>query len=138
MKTYNIPEFLTYLNIKGGKSNSVAIIKYDENQKMRLKSDLVSIDFYMLAIKAGIEGEIDYGQTDFDESSSFLYMDQPKSELQSNVAKPFSGYNFLIDSRLFNKYALGTNFPNYDNHEALFLTTDEEILLKDIFGIQPR
>ena len=131
--TYNIPDFLNYLNIEGGKSNSVAVIKYDENQKMRLRSGLVSIDFYMLAIKAGIEGDVDYGQTDLDESSSFLYMDQPKSELQWNVAKPFSGYNFLIDRWLFNKYALGINFPNYEGHEALFLTVDEEILLKDIF-----
>lgn len=87
----------------------------------------------MLAIKTGIESDVDYGQTDFDESSSFLYMDQPKSELQWNVAKPFFGYNFLIDARLFNKYALGSNFPNYEDHEALFLIADEEILLKDIF-----
>ncbi|MEZ5427896.1 MAG: helix-turn-helix domain-containing protein [Pyrinomonadaceae bacterium] len=130
---YNIPEFLKYLNVEGCKSNSINVIKYDDHKNLRLKSDPVSFDFYMLAIKSNLEGDVDYGQTDYDESNSFLFLDGPKSELKWNFNKSFSGYNFMIDARLYDKFALGNNSPDYDSHEVLFLTEDEEILLEDIF-----
>lgn len=133
MNTYNISEFIKYLNIDGAKNNAIQIIKYDEHQNIRVKSESVLIDFYMFAVKSDIESDIDYGQTAYDENNTFLYMDKPKSEIQWDVKRPFSGYNLLIEPKLFNRSALGEVFPNYNAHDALFLTKDEELLLKDIY-----
>lgn len=121
------------MNIDGAKNNAIQIIKYDEHQNIRLKSEPVLIDFYMFAVKSDLESDIDYGQTDFDENDAFLYMDKPESEILWDVKRPFSGYNLLIEPKLFNRSALGEVFPNYNAHDALFLTEDEEILLKDIY-----
>jgi AraC-like DNA-binding protein len=132
-ESYNIPNFLKYLNIDSCKSNAVNVTNYDDHKNFKLKSEPVAIDFYFLAIKSNFTSNIDYGQTRCDESDSYLFLDRPGGALKWDLPKPPSGYHFLIHPKLFKKYARDYNFIDYENHNALFLMEDEKNTLLDIF-----
>ena len=133
VKTHNIPNFLKYLNIDSYKSDAINVSKYDEYKNLKLKSKSIGIDFYCLAIKSNFGKNINYGQTSYDKSDSCLFLDRPDAILEWNLTKPLSGYQILISTELFNKYARDYNFIDYDNHETLFLTEDEKKITIDIF-----
>ena len=133
LKTYNIPNFLKYLNIDGSKSDAIDVLRYDEHKDLKLKSEPSGIDFYLLAIKSNFDKNIDYGQTKYDRSDYCLFLDRPNDILQWNLIKHLSGYHILISADIFNRYASDYNFANYDNHETLFLTEDEKDTLINIF-----
>ncbi|WP_216595743.1 AraC family transcriptional regulator [Myxosarcina sp. GI1] len=101
---------------------------------MKLKSESIGIDFYLLSIKSNFNENIDYGKTSYDKSDSCLFLDRPDAILQWNLTKSLSGYHILIDAKFFNRYASDRNFIDYDNHETLFLTEDEKNILIDIFA----
>ena len=132
-RTYNIPEFLKYLNVGAPISDLIHITHYDEQQSMRKNSGAVQIDFYFLSIKTGLDNAVDYGQTGFDQGDSLVYFDQPGDSLEWTMDQPLSGYNMLIDAKLFSKSAKEYNFIYYRNHEALFVTKDEESVLLDLY-----
>ena len=134
IKKHNIPNFLKYLNIDSYKSDAIDVLRYEEHKDLKLKSEPISIDFYLLAIKTDFDKNIDYGQTSYDKSDSGLFLDRPDDILQWNLTEPLSGYHILINAKLFNKYARDYNFIDYDNHERLFLTEDEKNILIDIFA----
>ena len=132
VKTYNIPNFLKHLNIDNSKSDAINVSRYDEH--IKLKSEPIRIDFYLLAIKSNFDKNIDYGKTSLDKSNSCLFLDRPNAILQWNLTKLLSGYHILINAIFFNRYANDYNFIDYDNHETLFLTEDEKNILIDIFA----
>jgi AraC-like DNA-binding protein len=132
-KTYSIPEFLKYVNIGIPKNDMIHLTRYDEHQNIRQNSKPVQIDFYLMAIKLGFDKNKDHGQTDYDKADSFLYMDLPGNHLGWELQDSLSGYHILIDARLFHKYAKEYSFVHYSNHEALFVTKEEETILLDLF-----
>ena len=89
VKKYNIPKFLKYLNINSFKADAIDVLRYDEHKDLKLKSEPIGIDFYLLAIKSNF----DYGKTSFDKSDSCLFLDRPDAILQWNLIKPLSGYD---------------------------------------------
>ncbi|WP_313533411.1 helix-turn-helix domain-containing protein [Sphingobacterium athyrii] len=132
-KKYNIKEFLEYTNISGFKNGHIHLVEYSSQKNIRRKSAPIELDFYLLAIKQNFDKTQDYGQTIFDRSDAFVYLDQPGDLLQWDIAHQISGYQILIDTGLFGKIAKEYSFTYYGNHEALFITKEEEKIITDLF-----
>lgn len=132
-KRYNIQEFLEYTNVSGFKNNYIHLGAYATQKNMRKKSDLIELDFYLLAIKLNFDKGTDFGQTIFDQADSYVYLDQPGDQLQWDIKEQISGYQILIDAKLFSKIAKEYSFTHYNSHEALFITKDEEKIITDLF-----
>ncbi|MFT4024348.1 MAG: helix-turn-helix domain-containing protein [Flavihumibacter sp.] len=132
-KKYNIQEFLAYTNISGYRNNHIHLVEYQKQTNMRRESAAIELDFYLLAIKLKFDKQKNYGQTVFDQADSFVYLDQPGDFLQWNVDQQISGYHILIDAGLFRKIAKEYSFTYYNNHEALFITKEEEKTITDLF-----
>lgn len=134
-KELSIKEFIEYLNVGTPKSSLIHSINYDSQKYLRKNSDSVAINFFILAIKIGMDlkESIEFGQTEFDQGDAFVYFDKPGSTLEWNIESTLSGYNILIDEKLLNKSVKTYNFLKYKSHEALFVTKSEETLLMDLF-----
>lgn len=136
MKTriLNIPEFSKYLNVGNVKSDDLHVVNFEDKKDIRLQSDPVTIDFYLLAIKPPIDDKLMAEQLLEDQSdSSYMYVDCPQNTLEWEIASPLSGYTIMVSARYLEKYAKDYNFVHYNNHEALFLTKEEENILWDLF-----
>lgn len=134
IKILNIPEFCNYLNVDNLKSDDLHIVDFETQNDIRLKSEPVTIDFYLLAIKPPIEVNFTSRQLLEDQSdSSYLYADCPQNTLEWEIAPPFSGLCIMINAKYLEKYAKDYSFVHYNNHEALFLTKEEESILWDLF-----
>lgn len=128
-QTYNIPDFLAYLNIGGIKNEAIHVAHYDEQSKVRLQSKAVTIDFYYLSIK-----ESDSIKKPKDNMSNcYLFLDCPGNELEWDYTLPAFGYSMFVSAKLLDKYAKEYNFMHYNNHEALYLTKEEKGTLLDLF-----
>jgi len=68
-----------------------------------------------------------------DRANSFLYVDCPQNTMAWDVNEPTSGYVIMVDAKLIQRVAKDYNFVHYNNHEALYLTKEEEVLLWDLF-----
>ncbi|WP_299363237.1 AraC family transcriptional regulator [Winogradskyella sp.] len=132
-KTYDIPKFLSYFNGEQPKNHHIHFTKYEDCQSMRLQSQPISIDFYLLAIKCGYDKSLDIGQTTYDIADSYIYFCQPQKTLEWQITQPLSGYHILLDTKIFKRFAQEYSFLHYKNHEALFLNKEEETELLDLF-----
>ncbi len=108
-------------------------MEYHKQKDMRKKSASIELDFYFLAIKLGFDKDKNFGQTIFDQADAFVYLNQPGDFLQWNIEHQVSGYHILIDTGLFRKIAKEYSFTYYNNHEALFITREEEKIITDLF-----
>ncbi|PKF73622.1 AraC family transcriptional regulator [Chryseobacterium sp. PMSZPI] len=133
-KILSIPEFSRYLNVDGLKSDDLHIVDFQEHQDLRLKSEPVTIDFYLLAIKPPMDQKlVPYSLLEDQSDSSYLYADCPQNTLEWEIAPPFSGLCIMMNAKYLEKYAKDYSFVHYNNHEALFLTKEEEMILGDLF-----
>lgn len=132
-KIYDIPGFARYINIGDVKSDDLHIAKYDERSDILYKSAPVTIDFYFLSIKSPVAKNVAGTMHDEEASDTYLFLDCPRNTLEWDIDAPVRGYSILVSASHLNKYAKGYNFMYYTNHEALFLTKDEETILWDLF-----
>lgn len=128
-KSYNIPEFLKYLNVKGSNRDDIQVVHYDEHNNLRLQSPVVELDFYLMAIKNNIDVDPPIEEM----SSTFLFLDKPGNKMEWNLSKPFFGYAIFVNSKLLDRVASAYTFTGYNRHEALFLTDRESNILQDLF-----
>lgn len=133
-KIYDIKEFIKYLNIGNVKNEDLHVADFAQHENILVQSSSITIDFYLLAIKPPLEKEInipDYPYEDL--GGSFMYLDGPHNALEWDIIPPVSGYCILASAKFLNRYIKDYNFTHYNNHEALYLTKDEEVLLWDLF-----
>ncbi|NSL85261.1 AraC family transcriptional regulator [Chitinophaga sp. Mgbs1] len=132
-KIFNIREFAAYLNVTKPKNDNLLIVNYENEDNIRLQSNSITIDFYLLAIKPPLEKNFKETQFLEDQPKSFMYVDCPQNNLNWDINAPDAGYNILVSAKYINRLAKNYNFVHYNNHEALFLTKDEETILWDIY-----
>lgn len=133
-KILSISDFSRYLNVDGLKNDDLHIVDFEKYNDIRLKSEPVTIDFYLLAIKPPMEVKFASYQLLEDQSdSSYMYVDCPQNTLEWEISPPFSGICIMISAQHLEKYAKDYSFVHYNNHEALFLTKEEETILWDLF-----
>lgn len=129
-KTYNIPSFLKYINVKGNNSDLIQVVHYDNHPDILLKSLPAQIDFYLLALKDKIEVQSPIENM----SDCYLFLDKPGNTVAWDLKNPFSGYAIFINKKLLDKTVKDISFAGYDRHEALFLTQEEKDTLYDLFS----
>lgn len=133
-KILNIPEFCSYLNVGHLKNEDLHIVDFETQNDIRLKSQRVTIDFYLLAIKPPMDNKlISYNLLEDQSDSSYLYADCPQNSLEWEIIPPLSGLTIMVNAKHLEKYAKDYNFVHYNNHEALFLSKEEEQILWDLF-----
>lgn len=128
-KTFNIPSFLKYINVKGSTNNNIQVVHYDEHKNILLKSEPVQLEFYLIAIKNNIEVHPPVEEM----SSSYLFLDKPGNNMEWDLSVPFIGYGIFINAKLLDKFVKDFTFTGYTRHEALFLTERESKILYDLF-----
>ncbi len=128
-KSYNIPEFLKYINVNGKRNDAIQVIHYDEHKNMLLKSPSVQLEFYLMAIKKNIDVHPPVEEM----SSSYLFLDKPGNNMEWDLSAPFYGYGIFVNAKLLDKLAKDYTFTGYTRHEALFLTDRESKILYDLF-----
>ncbi|MBD1434603.1 AraC family transcriptional regulator [Sphingobacterium sp. DN00404] len=132
-KIFNIPDFVKYVQFSHLKNEHLHIVNFANEKDFLRKSQKINIDFYLLAIKPPMEKNQIVDQKFEDQANSFLYVDCPQNTMAWDVNEPDSGYVILVDAKLIQRVAKAYNFVHYNNHEALYLTKDEEVLLWDLF-----
>lgn len=133
MAIFNIQDFVKYANFSPAKNEHLHIVDFGKEKDILRKSEKINIDFYLLAIKPPLEKNRIIDQKFEDQAHSFLYVDCPQNTMAWDVNEPDSGYVILVDAKLIQQVAKAYNFVHYNNHEALYLTRDEETLLWDLF-----
>lgn len=128
IKAFSIPSFLKYLHIDGDNEN-IQVIHYDEHPEMRLKSEPVKIDFYLLALKDKIEVQPPIEEM----SDAYLFFDKPGNIIEWDLKNPFAGYAIFIETTLLDKAVKDISFAGYNRHEALYLIAEEKETLYDLF-----
>jgi len=132
-KIFNIQEFVDYARFSPVKNEHLHIVNFENEKDILRKSQKINIDFYLMAIKPPLEKGQIIEQKFEDQANSFLYVDCPQNTLAWDVNEPDLGYVIMADARLVQRVAKDYNFVHYNNHEALYLTKDEEVLLWDLF-----
>lgn len=132
-KIFNIREFVDYAKFSPVKNENLHIINFENENNILLKSQQINIDFYLLAIKPPLEKQFIIDQKFEDQANSFLYVDCPQNTVAWDVNEPKSGYVIMVDAKLMHQTAKDYNFVHYNNHEALYLTKEEEVLLWDLY-----
>jgi AraC-like DNA-binding protein len=132
-RIFNIRDFANYLQVSPVKNEDLHILNFESEKKMLLQSDPVTIDFYLLAIKPPLEKRFVEKRMFEDQANSYMYVDCPQNLLDWDITIPDAGYTIMIGSKLINKLAKSYNFVHYNNHEALFLTKEEETIVWDLF-----
>ena len=134
-KILNIQEFSNYINIDGLKSEDLHIVNFEGKENVRAKSEPVNIDFYLLAIKPHLNDATKTNSPLMENisDSAYMYVDCPQNTLEWDITPPMAGYAIMVSSKYLDKYAKDYSFAHYNNHEALFLTKDEETILCDLF-----
>lgn len=133
MAILNIQDFVKYANFSPVKNEHLHIVDFGKEKDILRQSEKVNIDFYLLAIKPPLEKNRIIDRKFEDQANSFLYVDCPQNTMAWDVNEPDSGYVILVDAKLIQHVAKAYNFAHYNNHEALYLTKDEEVLLWDLF-----
>lgn len=132
-KIFNIPEFVEYAQFSPLRNEHLHIVDFGKEKEILRKSEKINIDFYLLAIKPPMEKGRIIEQKFDDRANSFLYVDCPQNTMAWDVNEPTSGYVIMVDAKLIQRVAKDYNFVHYNNHEALYLTKEEEVLLWDLF-----
>ncbi len=132
-KIFNIKEFVDYAKFSPLKNEDLHIVNFANEKDFLRKSRQINIDFYLLAIKPPLEKDQIIDQKFEDQANSFLYVDCPQNTMAWDVNEPDSGYVIMVAAKLVHRVAKAYNFVHYNNHEALYLTKEEEVLLWDLF-----
>ncbi|WP_413534015.1 helix-turn-helix domain-containing protein [Empedobacter brevis] len=132
-KIFKIQDFVEYAKFSPLKNDQLHVIDFSNEKEFLHKSEKINIDFYLLAIKPPMDKNQLIEQKFEDQANSFLYVDCPQNTMAWDVNEPDSGYIIMVDTKLIERVAKTYNFVHYNNHEALYLTKDEEILLWDLF-----
>ncbi|MET4140974.1 helix-turn-helix domain-containing protein [Pedobacter sp. UYP1] len=131
---FNLPQFLKYLEFSGIKDDDIHIVSFELEEHGRLKSDLVSIDFYIFALKPPIHKDLVYQIPLEDQASSYMFVNSPNSSQSWDIEPPSSGYVICVSEMFIKKIVKDYSFFHYTTVlEAIFLMPEEEVLLWNLY-----
>lgn len=122
-KLKGIKSFNHYVNLSSPKHKWIDIGSYPKD--FLLASPPVYPDFYRISIKYGLEDE---------KSNGFMYFSSPNQPIEWETSSPWTGYYIQITEDLISNYQhLEYSFLTYGLHEPLYLETEEETIVTQIF-----
>ncbi|GAB5563092.1 MAG: AraC family transcriptional regulator [Winogradskyella sp.] len=129
----NIKDYNNYIGYNSPKKDLIDIVCYDDFKNLRLSSPEISTDFYKMAFKRGMGDLTCYGNTSYDMQSGFLYFMKPNQAYQWETNKPWKGYHIMVSPVLLQEYNIDFSFFEYEMTEALFLTSDEQTQIENLY-----
>lgn len=111
------------------------LIMTDTTERVRLISD-----FYQIILKYNCPCKTKYGQTEYDFDEGLMSFFAPKQShvIEPGAWQPVSGFLLLIHPNYLNGFSVqnkikGYGFFDYNADEALILSEEEELSIKNIF-----
>ena len=108
---------------------------FEDYKDVKFNSDL-----YMIALKDGITGSMSYGRNSYDFTEGTMVFSKPNQVMatqEKNIADDSKGWILLFHPDLIRKSELSRsigsyNFFDYEVHEALHLSDEEQQTLTDL------
>lgn len=123
IKLKNFKEHNEYVGLPDPKNEHIDLGRYDDSE-IRLKSEPVMIDFYRISYKKNYA----------DNNRDAVLFYSPERPLEWDLEKQLEGYYLQLSKELINQHRyLFQNYMEYGEHEALYLTKEEEEEIQDIF-----
>lgn len=109
-------------------------------RKMDFGKQRFSSELFMISLKDGISGSINYGRNSYDFEDGTIAFSKPHQVLSSinkEINDDAKGWTLLFHTDLIRKSALGKtisqySFFDYEVHEALHLSEDEQQTVTDL------
>lgn len=130
-----IAAFNEYACLEKPLNDAIDVGYYGENSLLISKP--IQIDFYRISIKSNLINEL---APDFDPKNSQpikgVFFMNPEHPLDWKTREGFSGMYIHISKKIIEKNRhLFYNYLGYGEHEALFITDEEEQEIKTIFNL---
>ncbi len=116
----------------GVKHPLIDLLRYEDvRDKKPIKKEPIVFDFYKISFVKNFNGFIQIGDTRFEGGNGILYFVKPGQVYTCNSARPWEGFQILIDPGIFESHftykAINTyDFFSYEVNESLLLTEEEE------------
>ncbi|WP_433630201.1 helix-turn-helix domain-containing protein [Chryseobacterium cucumeris] len=136
-----ISDFHKLRGLPGPKHPLISVINFEDmTEHTKVGKQSLLFDFYMISLKRDMEHKYRYGQNDYDFDEGVMFFMAPHQILsvirEEQGRNPF-GWMLMIHPDFLWNTALSTSikryeFFDYSVNEALFLSEDEELKMKQI------
>jgi YesN/AraC family two-component response regulator len=125
-----------YVGLPKPLNNAIDMGLYEGNT-IRLQSEPIVIDFYRISIKSNY---IDINSPDYNpedpQPKTAVFFNSPESQHSWKIQSQFKGFYLQISKKLIEEHRfLFRNYLGYGEHEALYLTGNEEQEIRLIFNL---
>ncbi|MBO9730296.1 MAG: helix-turn-helix transcriptional regulator [Chitinophaga sp.] len=136
-----ISEYHALRGLPKPKHPLISVINFDDmDQSGELGAQSLIFDFYNISIKRGMNYKYQYGQQDYDFDEGIMFFMAPKQVLRIEKKEGYqnpSGWMLLIHPDFLWNTPLAAairqyEFFGYSVHEALFLSGEEELKIRQI------
>lgn len=116
------------------KNDSVHIFRYGDAPDVLLRSPPIQTDYFHLSLKYDFESSDLTSKMSEEHSRAFVYFSRPGQTMEWEVARPWQGFQVILSKTIFEQNPhLNFRFFSYSQHEALFLTPEEQRNLTHIY-----
>ncbi|RKE81603.1 helix-turn-helix domain-containing protein [Chryseobacterium sp. AG363] len=136
-----ISDFHKLRGLPGPKHPLINVINFEDmTEHTKVGKQSLLFDFYMISLKRDMEHKYRYGQNDYDFDEGVMFFMAPHqilSVIREEQGRNPSGWMLMIHPDFLWNTALSTSikryeFFDYSVNEALFLSEDEELKMKQI------
>lgn len=131
---------MRYLNQPTPLQPLIALVNYDDVALNTFeKGQKIAIDFYKISFKTSFNGQVKYGQGYYDFEEGGLAFLKPKQIVTSpEKESSYEGYSLYVHPDFIRNYPLAHTINQYDFFsysvtEALFLSSKEKQVIRDLF-----
>jgi AraC-like DNA-binding protein len=118
----------------------VSVIPMDKLSSYDYGDYTYVMDLYQISLKTGVTGSITYGRNSYDFQEGTMVFSKPGQSMRysnNEQTEGETGWMLIFHPDLIRKSELGKNidhysFFSYDSHEALHLSDDEKVSLKEL------
>ena len=136
----SVTEAHKFLGFPKPKHPLISIFRHQPGSKTDFGGIKISGSLYFIALKDGITGDMTYGKTSYDFNEgvlTFIGPEQVASGHRIEVAEDSEGWNIIFHPDLIRSFELGRSIDaysyfDYDTHEALHLSSEEQDSLTDL------
>lgn len=136
-----ISDFHKLRGLPGPKHPLISVINFEDmTEHTKVGKQSLLFDFYMISLKRDMEHKYRYGQNDYDFDEGVMFFMAPHqilSVIREEQGRNPSGWMLMIHPDFLWNTALSISikryeFFDYSVNEALFLSEDEELKMKQI------
>jgi AraC-like DNA-binding protein len=137
----SIEELHQALGLAAPRHPLISVIKETDIHNAAIEENKCTMNMYMISLKDGVTCSLNYGRNSYDFSKGTMVFTKPNQVISSDnekiVAQDSEGWLLFFHPDLIRKSALSKNidlysFFDYEVHEALHLSDEEQKIVSDI------